>query len=148
MFVATLDGIFKYPDIPEEYEPYVQFKATIEKREVKDGDDLAILSISGTDSHHVLFLDSYNNIREIEKELKDGDTEIYLNDLSGFEKSNFVASWSKTGLIFWNYKDNIILQIAAILCAVSGRGPLRGKSTLFSADCRNVSVKKVIFVLK
>ena len=70
MFVATLDGIFKYPDIPEEYEPYVQFKATIEKREVKDGDDLAILSISGTDSHHVLFLDSYNNIREIEKELK------------------------------------------------------------------------------
>ena len=50
--------------------------------------------------------------------------------------------------IFWNYKDNIILQIAAILCAVSGRGPLRGKSTLFSADCRNVSVKKVIFVLK
>ena len=45
MFVATLDGIFKYPDIPEEYEPYVQFKATIEKREVKDGDDLAILSI-------------------------------------------------------------------------------------------------------
>ena len=74
--VATLDGIFKYPDIPEEYEPYVQFKATIEKREVKDGDDLAILSISGTDSHHVLFLDSYNNIREIEKELKDADAKI------------------------------------------------------------------------
>ena len=42
----------------------------------------------------------------LEKELKDGDTEIYLNDLSGFEKSNFVASWSKTGLIFWNYKDS------------------------------------------
>ena len=63
MFVATLDGIFKYPDIPEEYEPYVQF-------------NLAILSISGTDSHHVLFLDSYNNIREIEKELKDADAKI------------------------------------------------------------------------
>ena len=47
-------GIFKYPDIPEEYEPYVQFKATIEK-ESKGGDDLAILSISSTDSHHVLF---------------------------------------------------------------------------------------------
>lgn len=42
----------------------------------------------------------------LEKELKDGDTEIYLNDLSGFEKSNFGASWSKTGLIFWNYKDS------------------------------------------
>ena len=57
-------------------QPYVQFKATIEKREVKDGDDLAILSISGTDSHHVLFLDSYNNIREIEKELKDAYDKI------------------------------------------------------------------------
>ena len=33
MFVATLDGIFKYQDLPEEYGPYVQFKATIEKRE-------------------------------------------------------------------------------------------------------------------
>ena len=76
MFVATLDGIFKYPDIPEDYEPYVQFKATIEKREVKDGDELAILSISGTDSHHVLFLDSYNNVREIERELKDADAKI------------------------------------------------------------------------
>lgn len=76
MFIATLDGIFKYPDIPEDYEPYVQFKATIEKREVKDGDELAILSISGTDSHHVLFLDSYNNVREIERELKDADAKI------------------------------------------------------------------------
>ena len=34
------------------------------------------ISISGTDSHHVLFLDSYNNIREIEKELKDADAKI------------------------------------------------------------------------
>ena len=34
MFVATLDGIFKYSDLPEEYEPYVQFKATIDKREL------------------------------------------------------------------------------------------------------------------
>ena len=42
----------------------------------------------------------------LEKELKDGDTEIYLNDLRGFEKSNLGASWAKTGLIFWNYKDS------------------------------------------
>lgn len=42
----------------------------------------------------------------LEKELKDGDTEIYLNDLSGFEKSNLGAFWEKTGLIFWNYKDS------------------------------------------
>ena len=76
MFLATLDGIFKYPDLPEEYEPYVQFKATIEKRELKPTDEIAILNIAGTSTHHVLFLDSYQNISEIENELKDADAKI------------------------------------------------------------------------
>ena len=76
MFLATLDGIFKYSDLPEEYEPYVQFKATIEKRELKQSDEIAILNIAGTSTHHVLFLDSYENISEIENELKDADAKI------------------------------------------------------------------------
>ena len=76
MFVATLDGIFKYSDLPEEYEPYVQFKATIDKRELSKDDEIAILNNSGTSTHHVLFLDSYDSIAEIEKELKDADAKI------------------------------------------------------------------------
>ena len=76
MFLATLDGIFKYSDLPEEYEPYVQFKATIEKRELKQSDEIAILNIAGTSTHHVLFLDSYENISEIENELKEADAKI------------------------------------------------------------------------
>ena len=76
MFVATLDGIFKYSDLPEEYEPYVQFKATIDKRELKQSDEIAILNIAGTSTHHVLFLDSNNNTREIEKVLKEADAKI------------------------------------------------------------------------
>ncbi len=76
MFLATLDGIFKYSDLPEEYEPYVQFKATIEKRELQQSDEIAILNIAGTSTHHVLFLDSYENTSEIEKELKDADAKI------------------------------------------------------------------------
>ncbi|MBZ9571640.1 DUF749 domain-containing protein [Methanobrevibacter sp. TMH8] len=76
MFIATLGGIFRFKDLPKEYGPYVQFKATIEKREVKDDDELAILDITGTDSHHVLFLDSYDNIEEIKKELKDADAKV------------------------------------------------------------------------
>ncbi|MEE1128604.1 MAG: DUF749 domain-containing protein [Methanobrevibacter sp.] len=76
MFLATLDGIFKYKDLPEEYEPYVQFKATIEKRELKSDDEIAILNIAGTSTHHVLFLDSYQNISQIENELKDADAKI------------------------------------------------------------------------
>ena len=61
MFVATLDGIFKYTDLPEEYEPYVQFKATIDKREINDTDEIAILNIAGTSTHHVLFLDIFHS---------------------------------------------------------------------------------------
>lgn len=76
MFLATLDGIFKYSDLPEEYEPYVQFKATIEKRELKQSDEIAILNIAGTSTHHVLFLDSYQDISEIENELKEADAKI------------------------------------------------------------------------
>ena len=76
MFLATLDGIFKYSDLPEEYEPYVQFKATIEKRELKQSDEIAILNIAGTSTHHVLFLDSYQSVSEIEQELKDADAKI------------------------------------------------------------------------
>ena len=71
-----MDGIFKYSDLPEEYEPYVQFKATIEKRELKQSDEIAILNIAGTSTHHVLFLDSYQNISEIENELKEADAKI------------------------------------------------------------------------
>ena len=76
MFVATLDGIFRYSDLPEEYEPYVQFKATIDKRELKASDEVAILNIAGTSTHHVLFLDAYSSTSEIEAELKEADAQI------------------------------------------------------------------------
>ena len=76
MFIATLGGIFRFKDIPVEYGPYVQFKATIEKREPKDEDEIAILDITGTDSHHVLFLDSYSNINEVKEELKEADAKV------------------------------------------------------------------------
>ncbi len=76
MFVATLDGIFKYSDLPEEYERYVQFKAAIDKREIKPTDEIAVLNIAGTTTHHILFLDSYKSTDEIESELKDADAKI------------------------------------------------------------------------
>ena len=76
VFIATLGGIFRFKDLPEEYGPYVQFKATIEKREVKDDDEIAILDITGTDSHHVLFLDSYDDISQIKDELQEADAKV------------------------------------------------------------------------
>jgi len=76
MFIATLGGIFRFRDLPAEYGPYVQFKAAIEKREPKDDDEIAILDITGTESHHVLFLDSYNDINQIKEELKEADAKV------------------------------------------------------------------------
>ena len=79
MFVASLVGIFKFKDLPEKYGPFAQHKATIEKRIIADSDEIAILNIAGTESNHVLFLDSYKNVKEIEEELKIVDAELNYN---------------------------------------------------------------------
>ena len=79
LFVATLVGIFPFKDLPEKYGPFAQHKASIEKRTIKDSDEVAIMNIAGTESNHVLFLDSYKDIKEIEKELKIVDAELNYN---------------------------------------------------------------------
>ncbi len=79
MFVATLVGIFRFKDLPEKYGPFAQHKASIEKRTIKDDDEIAILNIAGTDSNHVLFLNYYKDLNEIEEELKMVDAELNYN---------------------------------------------------------------------
>jgi len=76
MFVATLVGIFKYAELPEKYGPYVQYKASIEDKTINEDEKIAILNIAGTESYHVLFMDSYNNMSEIEAELKEADAKL------------------------------------------------------------------------
>jgi hypothetical protein len=76
LFVASLAGIFKYSELPEKYGPFVQYKASLENKNIKDDDDIAILDISGTESVHVLFLDSYQNMDEIDAELKEAEAKL------------------------------------------------------------------------
>jgi hypothetical protein len=76
LFVATLAGVFKFAELPEKYGPFVQYKASLEDKNIKDTDDIAILDISGTESVHVLFLDSYQSIKEIDDELKAADAKL------------------------------------------------------------------------
>lgn len=45
-----------------------------------------------------------NSLTYLEKDLNDGDTEIYFHDLSGFLTNNIRQD--NLGLIFWNYKDS------------------------------------------
>ena len=46
-----------------------------------------------------------NTLTYLTKDLNDGDTEIYLNDISNFEYNSDTRTY-KMGLIFWNYKDS------------------------------------------
>lgn len=70
-FVATLDRIDKVKNVEDEMMNYVKFKAAMEKSDWDEEDEIAILQIVGTTSYHVLFLDSYNSLDEIKKELKE-----------------------------------------------------------------------------
>ena len=76
MFVATLAGIFRYAELPEKYGPFVQYKASIDNKSIKDNDEIAILDITGTESVHVLFLDSYESLKEMDEELKKVDAKL------------------------------------------------------------------------
>jgi hypothetical protein len=76
LFVASLVGVFRYTELPEKFGPFVQYKASMENKNIRSEDEIAILNISGTESYHVLFLSSYKDIKEIEEELKDADAEI------------------------------------------------------------------------
>jgi hypothetical protein len=79
MFIATLVGIFKLEEVPQEYGPFVRYKASLENKDISDNDEIAILKIQGTQSKHVLFLDSYKNIVEIEDELKEAHAKLNYN---------------------------------------------------------------------
>lgn len=79
MFIASLVGIFKYNELPEKFNPYVQYKASLENKDIEENDEIAILNISGTESYHVLFINSYNSIDEIVEELKVAEAKLNYN---------------------------------------------------------------------
>ena len=77
-FIVGLVGVFTLKDLPEDYEKFVEYKATIDKKELDDTVPIAILQVKDTTSYHVLFLDSYNSMEEIDKEIEESlDGEIY-----------------------------------------------------------------------
>lgn len=76
MFIATMVGIFKFEELPEKYGPFVQYKASLEDKTIKEDEKIVILNVTGTESYHVLFTNSYSNIAEIEKELSEVDIKL------------------------------------------------------------------------
>ncbi|RAP48746.1 MAG: hypothetical protein BZ135_00035 [Methanosphaera sp. rholeuAM6] len=77
-FIVELIGVFTKRDLPEDYEQFVEYKATIENKEVTDKDKIAVLRVKDTTSYHILFLDSYESMDEIDKEIDETlDGKIY-----------------------------------------------------------------------
>jgi len=85
LFIATLQGIFKYEELPEEYAKFADFHAALKKKKIKEDEEIAVLNIVGTNSYHVLFLESYNSLDEIIKELKEAGAKINHSSLKILE---------------------------------------------------------------
>ncbi|HIH61214.1 MAG TPA: DUF749 domain-containing protein [Methanobacteriales archaeon] len=77
MFIATLRGIYKYAELPGEYAKFADFHAALKKKKkIKEDEEIAVLNIVGTNSYHILFLESYNSLDEIKEELKEAGAKI------------------------------------------------------------------------
>ena len=77
-FIVELIGVFTQKDLPEDYEQFVEYKATIENKELTEQDKIAVLRVKDTTSYHILFLDSYESMEEIDKEVDEKlDGQIY-----------------------------------------------------------------------
>ncbi|MDD6285595.1 DUF749 family protein [Candidatus Methanosphaera massiliense] len=77
-FIVELVGVFTTKDLPEDYEKFVEYKATIDKKEVQEKTPIAIMKVKDTTSYHVLFLDEYDSLEQIDQELEEKlDGQIY-----------------------------------------------------------------------
>ena len=77
-FIVELIGVFTQKDLPEEYEQFVEYKATIENKEITDKDKIAVLRVKDTTSYQIFFLNDYESIEELDKEVDEKlDGKIY-----------------------------------------------------------------------
>lgn len=66
---ATIVFIGRSGDTPAGLQGFLNFRAGIQKRQLKGDEAVAVLRIGDTESHHVLFLDGGADLGTIEKEL-------------------------------------------------------------------------------
>lgn len=77
-FIVELIGVFTKRDVPEDYNQFIEFRLRKDERELSDTEKIAVLRIKNTTSYHILFLDDYNSLEEIDKELDETlDGKIY-----------------------------------------------------------------------
>jgi hypothetical protein len=86
-YIASIADIKYLKEMPEEYLPYVNFKAVQEGRTLIGDERIAILNVATTTSYIAIFLDKEKTIKEVEREVKDSsatlnaDTKTILKEL-------------------------------------------------------------------
>ncbi|MFQ5975008.1 MAG: DUF749 family protein [Candidatus Hydrothermarchaeales archaeon] len=71
-FIATLSDIKDIKRVPDDLKGIVNFKADIEKREIRGDERVAILNIVDTYSYFAVFLDKGKSVEDVEKEVEEG----------------------------------------------------------------------------
>jgi hypothetical protein len=86
-YIASIAHIKYLKDMPEEFLPYVNFKAAQEGRALTGDERVAILNVATTTSYIAVFLDREKTIEEVEREVKGSsatlntDTKAILKEL-------------------------------------------------------------------
>lgn len=76
MHTAELLSINRVSAMPEEIQPFVQFKAELKKRELRKDLMVAVLLVQTTSCYIPIFLDDYGDVEEIRRELAEQDAEL------------------------------------------------------------------------
>ena len=69
-YKAVLVAITDASSVTAELRPFVEFRATIERREVGPKDLVAVFNVHGTSSHFVVFLDAGKTMEQVDKEIE------------------------------------------------------------------------------
>jgi len=77
-FIVELIGVFTQKDLPEDYEQFVEYKATIENKEITAEDKIAVLRVKDTTSYQIFFLNDYESLEQLDQEVDEKlDGKIY-----------------------------------------------------------------------
>jgi len=84
---ATVAYIGKASGAPPELQGFINFRAGMDKRDLKGPEPVAVLRIGALDSYHVIFLDKGPSLAAIEKELSGIDAVLDRKASAELEKA-------------------------------------------------------------
>ncbi len=76
VYIAKIITVAKYKNITEKLKPFVNFHSGVEKLDISNEDEIAILQIEGTESYYPIFLKTKPTIEQIEARLEKLETKL------------------------------------------------------------------------